>query len=122
MSTSKRVSTKTTTANSRKRKKRNVNVTMTSETRPIQGEQDLTMKPSERVVANNSMTVNKRAGSNKNRHLFVLPGLLQAHVLQNQIVRKKKKKKIIMIITIVTVLLIHKQLIMKISYYRKLVY
>ena len=70
MSTSKRVSTKTTT-NSRKRKKRNVNVTMTSETRPIQGEQDLTMKPSERVVANNSMTVNKRAGSNKNRHLFV---------------------------------------------------
>jgi hypothetical protein len=66
-------------------------VTLTSKTRPEQLEQDITLKPSERVVSNNGMTINKRAGTNKNRHLFVLPGLLQANVLQQQIIMKKKK-------------------------------
>ena len=72
----------------RVRKKKSVS--LTSKTRPKQLEQAITLKPSERVVSNNGMTINKKVGTNKNRHLFVLPGLLQANVLQQQIIMKKK--------------------------------
>ena len=68
----------------KKRKLSHGSVTLTSDTRPKHLESEITLEPSERVKSNNGMTINKRAGTNKNRHLFVLPGLLHAEALQQQ--------------------------------------
>ena len=68
----------------KKRKLSHGSVKLTSDSRPKGLEHEITLAPSERVRANNGMTINKRAGTNKNRHLFVLPGLLHAEALQQQ--------------------------------------